>query len=200
MIHPIRLGEGQLTIRPIYGGGRRIDEVLEPRQPARHLQNDEMPHHIRLDIGEGIDQRVPDARLCREVHHARHLRAELSHREQRGAVGDIEMQEGEAAPALQPGQAGALQPRVVVRRQVVDTDHLLATRKKRLGHMHADEPGHTGEKDGHARTSRSSRSSITACPRAMCASWIRAVTLLGTTSAWSHNPRAGPPSRQAVRR
>ena len=31
-----------------------------------------------------------------------------------------------------------------------------------------------------------------ACPRAICASWIRAVTALGTTRAWSHSARAGP--------
>src|SRR5688572_29308618 len=72
---------------------------------------------------------------------------------ERSFVGEIDLVEGEARAArvVQPGETILLQADLVVVIEVVDTDHLVATREQAFGQCRADEPGGPGYENAHGR-------------------------------------------------
>ena len=64
-----------------------------------------------------------------------------------GAVGEIELVEGEAVAPLKLREPRLLQPHVVVGIEIVEPDHLVAAVEQRLGGVVSDEAGGAGDED-----------------------------------------------------
>src|SRR6478672_5298578 len=71
----------------------------------------------------------------------------------RRLVGHIGLDEAEPRISLKPFQPGVLESDTVVVVEIVDADHLIAPRQKRLGDMGADEAGGSCYQDRHPKTS-----------------------------------------------
>ena len=75
----------------------------------------------------------------------------VGQRQHRLAVGDVGLEEGEGLVVAQRLQPGELQDRVVVVAEIVDADHRLAARQQGARDVRSDEPGGTGDEDGHGK-------------------------------------------------
>src|SRR5262249_10894483 len=136
-------------------------------------------------IGVGIDQRMPHTCLRSQMHNGIYVLVNPDKIVNRVPIGYVRAADREPRPLGQPLETGLLQPDVVIRAQVVQTDHALAPAGQRPGHVTAEEPGCARKQDRHSgrATRRSSSSSRIPWPSAMWHSWMRAVSLSGTSRA-----------------
>jgi hypothetical protein len=106
------------------------------------LQDVGEAYQVRVDVGVRVLERVAHPCLRREVHDddGTHLSEQLRHGL---AVGDVQLAEGEARPAVQQLQPRPLQARVVVVVHAVDADDLAAFGQQPLAQVVADEAGGT---------------------------------------------------------
>jgi hypothetical protein len=74
-----------------------------------------------------------------------------SDRIQRVLITEVDLFEAEgiAMGILYPRQSGALQRGIIIVVQIVDAYHFLVTLQKGKGGRRSDEPGYTGDEDGH---------------------------------------------------
>ena len=100
-------------------------------------------------------------------------------------VGNIQLMKHKARLRAQPVQPRLLQPHVVIGVEVIHPNHGFAARQQGCRDVITNEPGRAGDQEpAHAAPlaiSRSSSNSSTAWPRAMWHSWIRAVSVSGTS-------------------
>ena len=75
------------------------------------------------------------------------------HAVDRRLVADIRLDEAEPGLSFKLFETGAFQGDAVVIVEIVDADHLIAARQKRLGDMGADEAGGSCYQDRHPKTS-----------------------------------------------
>ena len=129
-------------------GGACIDEMRDSL-PPRQLQQVQMAGNVGPHIGARVLQRIAHACLRGEVQDAVHaVEPQPVHRL---VIGNVGAQEGKAGQAVQPGQPGALQHRVVVAVEIVDADDGFAACEQGGGRMHADKAGDAGDEDAHGR-------------------------------------------------
>ena len=82
-------------------------------------------------------------------------------------LGTITPNKLEPGQGQQASEARLLQPHVVVRVQVVESDHRIATRQKSFRDVHANEPGRScNEKSAHRVRRTLNRGSI--APKLLC--------------------------------
>jgi hypothetical protein len=65
------------------------------------------------------------------------------------AIRDVCRNKAEPRPVLKMRKPVTLELDRVISVQVVDADHPITARKQGLGHVIADEPGHTGQQNLH---------------------------------------------------
>jgi hypothetical protein len=106
--------EGLLGVAAIDRGGARIDEAVEARQAARRLEQRQLAGDVRIDVGVGIDQRVADAGLRREMDDAGDLGMRGKEAGDRLAVRDVDAMKGEPCPRPELGQPRLLEGDAVV--------------------------------------------------------------------------------------
>ena len=71
----------------------------------------------------------------------------LRQRQHGVAVGNIELAEGESLVRRQPRQPRLLQRDIVIVVEIVDAEHRVAARQKRLRHLRPDKAGGAGDQD-----------------------------------------------------
>jgi hypothetical protein len=113
----------------------RLEDVSEPNQ-------------VRVHVGLGVRQRIPDAGLSREVNDPGRP-VPLEQVWHPVAVTDVQWLEHEPGEWRELGEARALEVWVVVLAEVVDADDSLAVREKSPGDVEANESGRSGDEDGH---------------------------------------------------
>ena len=64
---PLTHREGQLPVRAVDGGGRRVDEMQAVIELSRRLENRDLPHDIGVHIEFRPLDRIAHARLRREM-------------------------------------------------------------------------------------------------------------------------------------
>ena len=110
------------------------------------FQNVEEAGEVGIRIGVRIDQRVAHAGLRGEMHDVG--KAMLGEqRRHAGAVGEIELDEAEAAILRELVEARLLERRIVVGVEIVEADDGAAIRQQPARHMKADEAGRAGDED-----------------------------------------------------
>ncbi len=86
-VDPVIDARRLLGVAAIDRGRAGINERCHSRQAAYRLEHDDLPHHVRLDIGVGILQRMADAGLGREMDDAIDLGVASDDRGDRRTVG-----------------------------------------------------------------------------------------------------------------
>ena len=107
---------------------------------AGTLQNGQEADDVGVDIGRGVFDAVPDARLGSEVDDA----SGRVFREQGGhavAIRQVERVVDVARLSQQAVEARLFQRRVIIVVEIVDADHRLAARQQALCGVEADEAG-----------------------------------------------------------
>ena len=106
------------------------------------------PDQIRVHVGVGILDRIPDPRLGGEMDHPLRFfpREEGFHA---GPVRQIQTVEAKTPMVVQPGQSGLLETDVVVVVEVVEPDDFVAPPQQQFGGVETDEPGRAGHEDFH---------------------------------------------------
>ena len=110
-----------------------------------------------MQVVERPLDRMPHPGLGGEVHDAVQVRLRVHQFEQRRPVGNITFLKLESRHAGNGVEPVALERRIVVVVDRVDTDHLLAPVEEGARDMHANEPGDTGQQYGHASLRGGSR-------------------------------------------
>jgi hypothetical protein len=107
-------------------------------------EGDEIGVHVGVRVGEGIAH----AGLGGEMDHALgpHPGEEVRNG---GAVGEVELLEGEAGAPLELGQAGEFEADVVIVIEDVHAVDLIAAVQEALGEVETDKTGDTGNKSRH---------------------------------------------------
>ena len=114
------------------------------------------------EIRARIDERVTHARLRGEMNHVRE-RVVTEELVRRLRIGEVDALEPKALAPGQPGEARFLQRDVVVRIEIVDTQHGYPGLEESCRRVHADETGATG--DEHAAHCASAHfATPAACP------------------------------------
>ena len=149
MVHAVAHREGHLPVATIDRRRRGIEKVLQAAEPAGQLQHDQMTHDVGLDVGVGIEDRLPHTGHRRQMHDAVDAGMGVGQRQRRLALRNIGLQEGEVFGFAQRLQAGEFQDRVVVGVEIVEPHHLFAPRQQGMRDLAADEAGDTGDQDGH---------------------------------------------------
>jgi len=136
-----------MGVGAVHAGAAGVDQVFHLVMAAAFEQVDET-HHVALDVGVGVFQRIAHPRLGREIDGA----VEALGGEQRFhrlALRHIHLDEAEAGKRLELLDAGFFQADVVVIAEVVDADHFGPLFQQALGDMHADESGGAGNQNFH---------------------------------------------------
>ena len=111
------------------------------------FQDIEEADEIGVRIGMRVDQRMPHPGLRREMDHQREaMRGEQSCGS--SAIRQIQPHEFEILGACQLPQPRFLQRRIVIRREVVDADHVAAGLHQMTRDMKSDEAGRAGDENG----------------------------------------------------
>ena len=112
------------------------------------LENVDETDEIRVDVGMGVLQRVPDPGLRGEVDDriGPFAREELRHRRAVRDAGPCIAETGERRDAIEPR---LLEGDVVVRIEIVDADDLVAAFEQAKRDGGADEAGRSGDKNLH---------------------------------------------------
>ena len=164
--------------------------MLDSRMTAT-LQHGQCTENIALDIGIGIRNAVPYARLGREVNYS----PEPFASKQFGnavPVGQIEMRETKARGAPENIQPCVLQPDIIVLVEAVEPDDLVATVQQRFRRVESDKPGRTGDQYLHDR--RTSGNDAGAAPGSGLAG-----ALPGNSGTLGPGPgSAGPPGSHSA--
>ncbi len=115
---------------------------------AAVLEDVDVAHQVRADIGMRVFNRVSDARLGGQVNHFRHgLPGKRG--SQCVQVGQVDPMEGEARVFLKQRQAVALELDAIVIVDAVDADHALAASQQISGHVKSDKAGSAGDEVRH---------------------------------------------------
>ena len=117
-------------------------------QRARQFAHDRMAHHIRGDVGIGIDERIADASLRRQMNDP----VDLIISEQdlgRFGIGNVELAELEFRLVGQCRQPRLFEPDIVIVGHVVDADDILAPRQQLLTSLMADKSCRAGHQNSH---------------------------------------------------
>ena len=112
------------------------------------LEHLEVADHVDAGVGERIVERMAHAGLRRQMHDALDTRARASRR-QRAALGDVELVKRKAVVGCQARKPGFLERHIVIRIEVIDTDHRVAARQQRRRNMIPDEPRRPGHQNLH---------------------------------------------------
>ena len=75
--------------------------MREPRQATRRLQQHHVAVDVAVQVGVGIDQRIADAGLRRQMHHPVDLAFLREQGGDRIPIGDVEAPEGKTRPAVE---------------------------------------------------------------------------------------------------
>ena len=86
-----------------------------------------------------------------QMHDAVETGMALGQRQHGVAVGDIGLEEGKGLVLAQRLQPGEFQDRIVVVAEIVDADDGLAACQQGPRDVRSDEPGDSGDEDGHKR-------------------------------------------------
>src|SRR5215467_3039726 len=107
---------------------------------AATFENGGEAGQIGIDIGEGIDERMPNTGLRGQVNDVREtmLPEQACHPV---AVGKIKLDEAQATGFGEFGTSRLLQRGIVVGIHVVEADHVATVAQQTLRNMKADEPG-----------------------------------------------------------
>ena len=103
--------------------------MIQPWQTPRRLEQRHLAEHVGRDIGIGIDQRMPDPGLCREMHDPGDARLGCEQGAERLALGDVQG--------------------LVVRVEIVDAHHPFAARPQAARYMRPDEARAAGHQNRH---------------------------------------------------
>ena len=120
---------------------------------AAALEHVEEAGQVGIRIGIRIDQRMPHAGLCGEMHHVRKpvRREQVGHRR---AIRQIDLLEAEVrAVGGKIFEPRLLQPGIVVGVEIVEANHAVAIRQQTLADVHADKAGSAGDENGFTRHS-----------------------------------------------
>ena len=147
MVGDRMLAERQGGVGAVDARARRVGQVGDPRVAAG-LEEVEEPDEVALDVAVGVLDAVADARLGGKVDHP----VEAMRREaglDGGTIGEVGADEGigVASPLGELGEAGLLEPGVVVVVDVVEADHLVTPRKQCPRDVKADEAGIARDQD-----------------------------------------------------
>ena len=108
------------------------------------------PRDVDVGVTGRLGQRRPHTGQSGQVHH--HIGPPPAKRPfQRRWVAQIAFAERELRLAAQRAQVGLLHGARIKRVEVVEADHLVASRAEPLGEMGTDEPGRAGQKNEHGR-------------------------------------------------
>src|SRR5438093_6402687 len=123
----------------------RKDQVLDSVVAAT-LQDVLEAEDVGVDVGVGVFHRVAHAGLRREMHDA--LWFVLAEKVLDGiGIADVSMDEREGARLSKLVEPRFLEPRVVIRIEVVDADDGLAAVEQPLRSVKANEAGRAGDED-----------------------------------------------------
>ena len=137
--------------------------MLEVRRMARPFQHHQLALHIGAHIIERVFQRPAHPGLACEVDDARHPLACKGRIESR-LVGNVDVVKGKAGMAAQAGQPRLLQGDGIIGVEIINADHLFATRDQGFRHMIADETCRTRDQNCHNHPPRRQRHSGAAGP------------------------------------
>ena len=146
MVDGLILGERQRVARPVHAGRGRVHEVRDARVAAAFDHVTER-RQVVPEIRLRIDERVAHARLRGEMNDVRE-RVVAEEPVRRLGIGEVDALEPEAWALGQPREARFLQRDVVVRIEIVDTQHGHPGVEELCRRVHADETGAAG--DEHA--------------------------------------------------
>ena len=147
MLRRMVLGEGLTGVRPVNRTRGGVDQMAG-LGPKGSLEDIPESYQVRVDVGEGIFQGVPDPDLGGKVVDDG-KRLALEEPQEPGPVHDIHAVEGKALPGKKAGEAGLLEGDLVVVVQVVDPHHRMAHREESVGEGGSDEAGRASDKDFH---------------------------------------------------
>ena len=102
---------------------------------------------IGANAGEGIVNRCAHARLRRQMYNSIGL-SSSENIPRCFDIREIRIVKCKTRVLLQIIEPGALQRRIVIGRERINPDHLVATREQSLAHLHADEAGSPGNENG----------------------------------------------------
>ena len=160
MIDAVLDTERHLVVAAIDRTGAGIDHMRDPAM-ARDLQQIQMAHHIRLDIGARILERIAHARLRAEMDDPVEVLIGET-RFESGVIGEIGFDRDEAVArrVFDAGDAVALQLHRVIGIEAVETDDPLAPRAELFGNRRSDEPRRSGDQNRHNRALRANPASL----------------------------------------
>ena len=143
MIGQIGLDEGQLCIAAIdrAGGG---EQQVPHRMRPQSLEQIGRAHHIGLDIALWRLEAVANTGLGGEMHHD--LRPGLGHRPpQQCCIFKHALNKAEGAKTLQLCQALVLEGGIIIGRQTVEPDNIMAAFEQQAAEMKTDEASSAGD-------------------------------------------------------
>ena len=123
--------------------------MLQALELARGFHQHQMAFDVGLGIGVGVDQRIAHAGLGRQMDDPGDVGMAGEGLFHGLALGNVGAHHGKALMGQQARGALFLQRDVVIVVEVVDADHLLAPRQKRLRGVKADKAGGTGNQNTH---------------------------------------------------
>jgi hypothetical protein len=113
---------------------------------AAALKHVEEADEIGLSVPMRLDERIANSGLSCEVNNI--WKAERGkERCHRGAIGDIELFEPEAAQVFQFGQPCSLEPNVVIAAQVIETDNRATLLEQAMRDVETDKTGGSGHQN-----------------------------------------------------
>ena len=148
MVDIVGGSERHAGIATVDRGRRRVEEMPASGMPAT-FQHVEEAADIGVRVGVRVDQRMAHAGLGGEIHHiGKAVGREQAPPSPRGRQGRSSRTGSWETPELR--QPRLFEPRIVIRVEVVEADHVVPIRQQAAGDMHADEPGRSGD-ENHVR-------------------------------------------------
>ena len=144
------LAERQPGVGAVDAGAAGVGQMLDLPMPAQ-FQHVEEGDQVGLGVGVRVVDRVAHAGLRGQVQHALWLPVAQGGLHAR-QVGQVLLDEAEVGVAGQLREPVALELDVVVGRQIVDADHLVAAFEQAQCGVHADETGTAGEQNLHVES------------------------------------------------
>jgi hypothetical protein len=168
---------------------------------AAALQDIDEALQIGIHVVVRMPKRMAHAGLGREMHHHREF-FRRKQRGDRGAVGEIELDETKPFVTFKLLESRLLERRIVIRRQAVEADNRVPSREQPARHMRADEAGCSRHQDGlvgHRRQSSippglPARSGTLAANAAATGgpTWPRPITAISHPFRTRKTPAAAP--------
>ena len=147
MIDVVSHGEWQILIAAVHTGAGGVHQVFDAMVPTA-FQHRQESVEIRFEIGKRVVERVPHACLRRQVDHGVELSV-LKQFRHAVSVGTVHLDEFESIFTGQPFNPGGFEFGVVVRVEVVDPHHVIASVEKPMGCGRANKTSRTSDKNSH---------------------------------------------------